>query len=48
MNDAGYIATGFVVTFVTVAGYLVSLQTRLRRAVRVNSAYDVAREGHRR
>lgn len=34
MTDAGYIATGFTITFVVVASYLVSLRARLLRAQR--------------
>ena len=32
MRDVGYITAGFVLTFGVVAGYLLSLRTRLRRA----------------
>lgn len=44
MSDAGYIAAGFLVTFVVIVGYLLSLRGRLVQAERLHLA-DLASLG---
>ena len=39
MNDPGYIAAGFLVTFVVIVGYLLSLRGRLVQAERLHLAH---------
>jgi len=39
MTDAGYIAVGFLVTFVVLGLYLTTLHSRLRQAQRVHESY---------
>jgi len=39
MNDAGYIAAGFVITFAVIVVYVLSLWARLRQAQRAHVGY---------
>lgn len=39
MNDVGYIAAGFIITFAAVVGYLLTLRARIGQAERVRATY---------